>query len=124
LVICAVANLFGNDRKAAKARKWFERAVVLDPDWGDSWGWYYAFELGMERELSAVVSSNVDVASKEEEEVKVPAKKSEAVKERCIKADPKHGEIWCRIMKTMERRLTVGEGLERVATEMMDKSSN
>ena len=44
LVICAVAALFWKDRKYPKARKWFNRAVTLDPDLGDVWAAYYRFE--------------------------------------------------------------------------------
>ena len=44
-VITAVARLFERDRKYPKARKWFTRAVTLDPDNGDAWAAYYAFEL-------------------------------------------------------------------------------
>ncbi|CAN0471816.1 unnamed protein product, partial [Discosporangium mesarthrocarpum] len=44
-VIVAVARRFWSDRKHSKARKWFNRAVTLDPDSGDAWAAYYAFEL-------------------------------------------------------------------------------
>ncbi|CAM9945628.1 unnamed protein product, partial [Choristocarpus tenellus] len=44
-VIAAVARRFWSDRKYPKARKWFNRAVTLDPDAGDAWAAYYAFEL-------------------------------------------------------------------------------
>ena len=36
---------FRRDRKEEKARSWCNRAVTLDPDLGDAWGNYYAFEL-------------------------------------------------------------------------------
>lgn len=95
-VISAVASLFASERKNEKARKWFERAVVLDSDLGDSWALYYAFEL----ERGTV-------------------EKQKKIKERCISAEPKHGEVWCRILKDMKNmRTTVGEGLELVAKEM------
>ena len=35
----------GRQRKTEKARKWFNRAVTLDPDNGDSHAAYYKFEL-------------------------------------------------------------------------------
>ena len=44
-VILAVSRLFWRDRKEEKARSWCNRAVTLDPDLGDAWGNYYAFEL-------------------------------------------------------------------------------
>lgn len=44
-MIVAVAKLFWKDMKTAKARKWFNRAVSLNPALGDAWGVYMAFEL-------------------------------------------------------------------------------
>jgi pre-mRNA-processing factor 6 len=96
LVICAVAALFASDRKTEKARKWFERGVLLNQDLGDSWARLYAFE----------------IENGTEEQQK-------AVKERCIKAEPKHGEIWQRVSKDMaNRHKSVGECLELVAAEV------
>ena len=43
-VVLAVARLFAGERKLDKARKWFSRAVALDPDFGDALAAYYAFE--------------------------------------------------------------------------------
>jgi len=89
-VITAVASLFASDRKTDKARKWFERAVILNPDLGDTWAKYYTFEFSVG----------------DEENIK-------SVKDRCIAADPKHGELWCSIMKDMKnRKKSILEGLE------------
>ena len=56
-VITAVARRFWADRKYAKARKWFNRAITLDPNMGDAWVAYYAFELqqGTEVEQTEVL---------------------------------------------------------------------
>ena len=98
-VIAAVASLFASERKHEKARKWFERAVVLDPDLGDSWARYYAFE-----------SESGSAAQKEK------------VKKRCVAAEPKHGELWCSVMKQMEnRQKSIGEGLELVARKIQEQ---
>ena len=40
-----MAALFSDERKHAKARKWFDRAVKIDDAIGDVWAQYYAFEL-------------------------------------------------------------------------------
>lgn len=97
LVITAVAQLFASDRKTEKARKWFDRAVILDPDLGDSWAKFYAFEL--------------EVGSKEQQE---------KVKARCVAVGPKHGELWTSIMKDMaNRRKTIAEGLELAAQKIL-----
>src|SRR5262245_16352314 len=44
VVVCAVARLFWAERKIEKAKSWFDRSVVADPNLGDSWGWYLKFE--------------------------------------------------------------------------------
>ena len=98
LVIIAVASLFASDKKTAKARKWFERAVVLNPDLGDSWARYYAFE-----------------------KQHGTADQQAAVKKRCISAEPKHGELWQATTKAMEHRhKTVEEGLELVVAKLLE----
>jgi len=96
LVIVAVASLFASDKKTAKARKWFERAVVLDPDLGDSWAKYYEFEKkhGTQEQQAAV-------------------------KKRCVAQEPKHGELWQATLKAMENRhKTVEEGLELAVAKL------
>jgi pre-mRNA-processing factor 6 len=99
-VIAAVASLFASERKYEKARKWFDRAVILDPRIGDSWARYYAFEL--------------KVGTKEQQE---------KLTERCVAAEPKYGELWTSIMKDMaNRRKSIAEGLELVAIIIEKKS--
>ena len=98
-VITAVASLFASERKHDKARKWFERAVKLDSDLGDSWAKWYTFEL--------------DAGTKQGQE---------DVKQRCVAAEPKHGELWCRVSKDMaNRRKTPAEHLEGAAQNILEK---
>ena len=93
-VISAVAELFASERKTDKARKWFDRAVLLEPDLGDTWVRYYAF-------LQASGTSE----------------EQQQLKEKCCATEPKHGEIWTRITKNMDHRhKTVGEHLELAYT--------
>jgi len=95
-VIAAVASLFASERKNDKARKWFDRAVILNPDLGDSWVRFYAFELS--------------VGTKEQQE---------KVKESCVAAEPKHGEIWTSVSKDMRNRgKSIGELLDIAAKEV------
>eukprot|EP00980_Cylindrotheca_fusiformis_P017965 scaffold5707_cov112-Cylindrotheca_fusiformis.AAC.4 len=90
LVICAVASFFASERKTDKARKWLERAVVLDPDQGDSWARYYLFELKF--------------GKKEQQD---------SIRDRCIKAEPKHGELWQSICKDIKnKRIGVDKALD------------
>merc|ERR1712232_1058553 len=75
-VIVAVAKLFWRDGKNAKARKWFNRAVTLNPRLGDAWGAYFAFELehGTAHEQREVIR-------------------------KCVDAEPNQGIDWNRIVK-------------------------
>ncbi|KAJ3276828.1 hypothetical protein HDV01_002883 [Terramyces sp. JEL0728] len=43
-VIATIARLFWSERKIDKARNWFQRAIKINPDLGDSWAWWYKFE--------------------------------------------------------------------------------
>jgi pre-mRNA-processing factor 6 len=38
-------RLFWSERKLDKAQNWFEKAILLDSDLGDTWAWYYKFLL-------------------------------------------------------------------------------
>jgi len=62
-----------------KARSWFERAVKLDPDNGDSWAYFYRFELqhGTEQSQRDLI-------------------------QRMVTADPHHGLVWPRVSKSAE----------------------
>ncbi|KAF9608364.1 hypothetical protein IFM89_009483 [Coptis chinensis] len=78
-VIAAIAKLFWYDRKVDKARNWLIRAVTLGPDIGDIWAMYYKFEL----------QHGTDELQKD-------------VVQKCIAAEPKHGERWQAISKAVE----------------------
>jgi len=95
-VCLSVARLFWNSRKYAKARKWLERTVQLDPDFGDAWAEYYQFEL-----LQGTTEGQ------------------EKLKNRIVKADPHHGEKWTAISKrTKNRRLKVDTLLQKVVDSL------
>lgn len=78
IVVTTVARLFWADRKIEKARSWFQKAVQIDPDHGDSFAWWYKFELqhGTEEQREDVVK-------------------------RCVAAEPHHGEVWQAVAKDM-----------------------
>ena len=78
-VVCAVAQLFMTDHKVEKARAWFNRAVTLDPDCGDLWAHLYRYECayGQQQQRDDVIA-------------------------RCERNDPKHGERWSRVSKSLE----------------------
>lgn len=75
-VLLAVSKLFWSERKINKARDWFHRTVKIDPDFGDAWAYFYKFELlnGTEANQKAVL-------------------------EKCVKAEPRHGELWQEVAK-------------------------
>ncbi|KAI0071148.1 hypothetical protein K474DRAFT_1736070 [Panus rudis PR-1116 ss-1] len=93
LIICTVARLFWAERKIEKARQWFERAVKINPDLGDVWGWWLKFER--------------QHGTKEYQE--------EVIK-RCVAAEPHHGLTWQAVAKDLKNtgRITK-ELLELVA---------
>jgi pre-mRNA-processing factor 6 len=75
-LLTTVARIFWSERKLDKAMNWFEKAVVLDPDLGDTWAWYLKF----------LMQHGTD-------------EKREDVVEKCVANEPKHGEVWQRIRK-------------------------
>ena len=46
--VCALLpslfRLFWTERKVSKCREWFQRAIKIDPDLGDTWAYFYKFE--------------------------------------------------------------------------------
>lgn len=114
-VIMAVAQLFEKDRKVPKARKWFDRAVVLNPRLGDAWAHYYAFELRQAAAVSAAPAS-----SSSSNESSHPLSHSEVVLSRCVASEPNIGELWCSVSKSMEfRRADVSVVLKKVVERMI-----
>ncbi|KAI9769524.1 MAG: hypothetical protein M1840_004001 [Geoglossum simile] len=45
ILFVTVARIFWYERRLDKAANWFEKAILLDADLGDTWGWYYKFLL-------------------------------------------------------------------------------
>ncbi|CAI7993815.1 Pre-mRNA-processing factor 6 [Geodia barretti] len=78
-VLLAVAKLFWTERKISKGREWFQRAIKIDPDLGDTWAYFYKFEQQHGTEAQ-----------------------QEAVRKRCNVAEPRHGEAWCAVSKDMK----------------------
>jgi len=83
-VILAVAKLFWKDRKYEKARKWLDRAIQINPDYGDAWVYYDKFE----RDNGT-------------------AEMAQEIKQKCKEAEPRHGRLWISVSKRVENwRLT------------------
>jgi len=92
-VCLSVAKLFWQERKYSKARKWMERTVQLDADFGDAWAHYYLFELKH--------------GSKEA---------AEKILKRCVSSDPHHGEKWTRVSKLTQNRRKKAEELVKLVS--------
>lgn len=93
ILFVTAARIFWSERKLDKADTWFKKAVTLDPDYGDSWAWWYKFLLqhGTEEKVRQVVES-------------------------CVENEPKHGEKWAAIRKAPENGgKTTEEVLKMVA---------
>ncbi|RDW92285.1 putative pre-mRNA splicing factor prp1 [Coleophoma crateriformis] len=76
ILFVTVARIFWGERKLEKAQNWFEKAIVLDSDLGDTWAWYYKFLLqhGTEEKRADVIA-------------------------KCILSEPRHGEVWQSVAK-------------------------
>lgn len=95
-VVLAVAKVFWWERKHGRTRKWLQRAVTLDPDFGDAWAWLlrYMQAHGTPEEVEAVV-------------------------QQCHDAEPRHGEAWCAVSKSSDhRRKKTKELLHLVAASL------
>ncbi|KAK3669384.1 U4/U6 x U5 tri-snRNP complex subunit Prp1 [Recurvomyces mirabilis] len=82
------ARIFWGERKLDKADSWFAKAAVLDPDYGDTWAWWYKFLL-----------QHGEQAKREE------------VVGKCVVCEPKHGEVWAGVRKAPEN---AGKGVEEI----------
>ncbi|MCJ1383278.1 hypothetical protein MMC17_006391 [Xylographa soralifera] len=76
ILFVTVARIFWQERRLEKAATWFEKAILLDADLGDTWAWYYKF----------LVQHGTD-------------EKREDVISKCVLNEPKHGEVWQGVAK-------------------------
>lgn len=99
ILFVAVARLFWGERKLEKAQNWFEKAILLDSDLGDTWAWYYKFLLQHGTEVSCRCSvqaeSCVEVGNAKSD---VQEKRADVLS-KCILSEPRHGEIWQNVAK-------------------------
>lgn len=95
-VVAAVANLYRQDGRVAKAR-----AVACAPDIGDLWASYYRFELE---------HGNTDTQTD--------------VLRRCVAPAPKHGERWQAITKAVVNSHLPVEALLQKAVVALAEEEN
>ncbi|KAI4089936.1 MAG: hypothetical protein Q9206_005117 [Seirophora lacunosa] len=92
-LFAVVARVFWAERKLEKAVAWFEKAVLVDSDCGDTWAWYWKF---------------LRMHGSEE--------KRADVMEKLRLAEPRHGEVWAEVRKGVGRE---GWGVEQVLEEVV-----
>ena len=95
ILFVTCARIFWSERRLEKAASWFERAIVLDADYGDTWAWYYKF----------LIQHGTDV-------------KREEVISKCVLSEPKHGEVWQSVAKDPAN---AGEGVEDILRIVVTK---
>lgn len=96
ILFVAVARIFWGERRLEKSASWFEKAILLDADLGDTWAWYYKFlcQHGTEEKREEVVS-------------------------KCVLSEPKHGEVWQSVAKDPKNwRKGIEEILKLVAAKI------
>ena len=97
ILFVTVARIFWGERRLEKASSWFEKAILLDSDLGDTWGWYYKFLLQHGTDVRVFPALHVHgihsltAVGRQE--------KREDVISKCILSEPKHGEIWQKVAK-------------------------
>lgn len=95
VLFVSVARIFWGERRLEKAASWFEKAVLLDPDQGDTWAWYLKF-----LKMHGTDEKRADVISK------------------CVVSEPRHGEVWQSVMKDP---LNTGKGVAEILNMVLDK---
>jgi len=96
-VLLAVAKLFWTDRKISKSRSWFQRAVDANPDLGDAWIYWLKFEM--------------EHGTKEQQQTVI---------DKCMAADPAHGEAWTAISKDDEYARCKADEIIKIAAQKIN----
>jgi len=79
IVLLAVSKLFWSEGKHQKCRDWLNRVLKLDSDLGDAWAYYYKHEM-----IQGTEESRAELL------------------QRCLTAEPHHGEYWCKVSKDIK----------------------
>ncbi|EEY14294.1 pre-mRNA-splicing factor prp1 [Verticillium alfalfae VaMs.102] len=100
ILFVAVARLFWGERKLEKAQNWFEKALVLDSNNGDTWAWYYKFLLQHGTEVSEPpFGLDAGRTPPVHEANNCTQEKRGEVITKCVLVEPRHGEYWQAIAK-------------------------
>ncbi|MCJ1424679.1 hypothetical protein MMC29_002567 [Sticta canariensis] len=92
-----VARVFWGERRLEKAASWFEKAILLDADLGDTWGWYLKFLIqhGTEEKREDVIA-------------------------KCVLSEPKHGEIWQTVAKDPANAYQCTEDVLKIVVGLLE----
>lgn len=97
ILFVTVARIFWGERRLEKAANWFEKALLLDPDLGDSWAWYWKFLL----------------------QHGTPEKMQDVLGKLAI-TEPRHGEIWASVRKDPRNARLTTEGVLKKVVAVLD----
>ena len=120
VLFTTVARIFWGERKLDKAMSWFEKAIVVDADLGDTWGWYLKFLVQHGTDVSlSFLKDVVPRRSYGNGMLTIAQEKREDVIAKCVTTEPKHGAVWQRIRKDPKNAyLTTEEVLKKVVDEL------
>lgn len=96
-VLLAVCKMMWSERKIAKAREWFNRALKINKDNGDVWAYYNKFE---------IVHGTPD--------------QQKQVVELCKLAEPRHGELWQSVAKDIKNWRMKTEDVLNTVTKLVE----
>lgn len=116
ILFVTVARIFWGERRLDKAMNWFEKAIVVDSDLGDAWGWYLKFLMQHGTDVSFSLSC---INPTRLLTMDFTQEKREDVISKCVANEPKHGEVWQRVRKDPKNAyLTTEEVLKEVTKEL------
>jgi len=103
ILFVTVARIFWAERRLEKAATWFEKAILLDSDLGDTWTWYYKFLVQHGTDVSQFHSPRSSKFNPNSLDNKLTTQllkeKREDVIAKCVLSEPKHGEVWQSVAK-------------------------
>jgi pre-mRNA-processing factor 6 len=116
ILFVTVARIFWGERRLEKAQSWFEKAIVLDSDLGDTWAWYMKFLLQHGTDVSHLHHNSI---SRElGADTRVQEKRADVVA-KCVLSEPRHGEVWQAVAKDPKNaRLGTEEILKLVVAKL------
>ncbi|KAI6716059.1 hypothetical protein JHW43_001443 [Diplocarpon mali] len=93
ILFVTIARIFWGERRLEKAQNWFEKAILLDSDLGDTWAWYFKFLLQHGTDVSYTDHSKLYNA-----DISVQEKRADVIA-KLILSEPRHGEVWQSVAK-------------------------